>query len=83
MKATELLNNFGQSIWLDNITRDLLDSGTLSRYISELSVTGLTSNPAIYEHAVKNSASCDTASGEKIAIGKNEVHGCIERNVGY
>ena len=43
MKATQLLHNLGQSLWLDNITRDLLDSGTLSRYIQELSVTGLTS----------------------------------------
>lgn len=45
MKATKLLHNLGQSLWLDNITRDLLDSGTLKRYIDELSVTGLTSNP--------------------------------------
>jgi transaldolase len=45
MKATQLLHNLGQSIWLDNITRDLLNSGTLKRYITELSVTGLTSNP--------------------------------------
>ena len=45
MKATQLLHDLGQSIWLDNITRDLLDSGTLKRYIDELSVTGLTSNP--------------------------------------
>jgi transaldolase len=45
MKATQGLHNLGQSIWLDNITRDLLDSSTLKRYIDELSVTGLTSNP--------------------------------------
>jgi len=45
MKATQLLHNLGQSIWLDNITRSLLDSGTLKHYIDELSVTGLTSNP--------------------------------------
>lgn len=44
MKATQLLRNLGQSIWLDNITRDLLINGTLKRYIDELSVTGLTSN---------------------------------------
>src|SRR5215831_5844118 len=44
MKATQLLHNLGQSIWLDNITRDLLDSGTLQHYINDLSVTGLTSN---------------------------------------
>ena len=45
MRATGKLHDLGQSIWLDNITRDLLDSGTLQRYIDELSVTGLTSNP--------------------------------------
>src|SRR5262249_45083944 len=56
MKATELLHNLGQSLWLDNITRDLLNSGTLDRYIHELSVTGLTSNPTIFDHAIKNSS---------------------------
>ena len=55
MRATELLHNLGQSLWLDNITRDLLDGGTLKRYIDELSVTGLTSNPTIFAHAIKNS----------------------------
>jgi len=48
MKPTQLLHNLGQSLWLDNITRDLLNSGTLKRYIDELSVTGLTSNPTIW-----------------------------------
>ena len=71
MKATELLYNLGQSLWLDNITRDLLDSGTLSRYISELSVTGLTSNPTIFEHAIKKSTSYDAAIREDIAKGKS------------
>jgi transaldolase len=52
MKATQLLHNLGQSLWLDNITRDLLNSGTLKRYIDELSVTGLTSNPTIFDHAI-------------------------------
>jgi len=61
MKATQLLHDEGQSIWLDNITRDLLDSGTLKRYIDELSVTGLTSNPSIFDHAIKNSATYDSA----------------------
>ena len=51
MKATERLHALGQSLWLDNITRDLLTSGTLQRYINELSVTGLTSNPSIFDHA--------------------------------
>ncbi|MBV9442283.1 MAG: transaldolase, partial [Acidobacteriaceae bacterium] len=59
MKPTQQLHNLGQSIWLDNITRDLLDSGTLERYIRELSVTGLTSNPTIFDHAIKNSTSYD------------------------
>jgi transaldolase len=71
MKATTLLYNLGQSIWLDNITRDLLDSGTLKRYIDELSVTGLTSNPTIFEHALKNSTAYDAAIGEEIARGKS------------
>ena len=59
MKATETLHNLGQSIWLDNITRELLDSGTLKRYISDLSVTGLTSNPTIFDHAITHSKSYD------------------------
>src|SRR5437868_4346387 len=70
MKATELLHNLGQSLWLDNITRDLLDSGTLERYIDELSTTGLTSNPTIFEHAIKNSTAYDAAIREKLAKGK-------------
>lgn len=61
MKATRLLHDLGQSLWLDNITRDLLGSGTLKRYIDELSVTGLTSNPTIFDHAIKNSAAYDDA----------------------
>src|ERR1044072_4371800 len=61
MKATQLLHNLGQSIWLDNITRDLLNSGTLKRYIDDLSVTGLTSNPTIFDHAIKNSSAYDAA----------------------
>jgi transaldolase len=59
MKATQQLHNLGQSLWLDNITRGLLDSGTLGKYIEELSVTGLTSNPTIFDHAIKNSAAYD------------------------
>jgi transaldolase len=70
MKATQLLHNLGQSIWLDNITRDLLDSGTLKRYIGELSVTGLTSNPTIFDHAIKNSSAYDTAIGDNLRKGK-------------
>lgn len=70
MKATQLLHNLGQSIWLDNITRELLDSGTLTRYINELSVTGLTSNPTIFNHAIKNSSAYDNNIREKLKEGK-------------
>src|ERR1700710_2668435 len=59
MKATHKLHDLGQSIWLDNITRELLDSGTLQRYIDDFSVTGLTSNPTIFEHAISKSSSYD------------------------
>ena len=52
MKATQKLHDLGQSLWLDNITRDLLNSGTLQRYIDEMSVTGLTSNPTIFDHTI-------------------------------
>jgi transaldolase len=71
MKATQLLHNLGQSIWLDNITRDLLDKGTLRHYIDELSVTGLTSNPTIFNHAIKNSTAYDATIREKFASGKS------------
>ena len=71
MKATELLHNLGQSIWLDNITRELLDNGTLKRYIDELSVTGLTSNPTIFNHAIKNSSSYDSGIREKLNKGES------------
>jgi transaldolase len=71
MRATELLHNLGQSIWLDNITRDLLNSGTLKRYIDELSVTGLTSNPTIFDHAIKNSTAYDVTIREELAQGKS------------
>jgi transaldolase len=59
MKATQALNKLGQSLWLDNITRQLLDSGTLKKYIDELSVTGLTSNPTIFDHAMTHGNSYD------------------------
>ena len=60
MQATQLLHNLGQSLWLDNITRELLDSGTLKHYIDDLSVTGLTSNPTIFDHAITHSNSYDS-----------------------
>jgi transaldolase len=72
MRATQLLHEIGQSIWLDNITRDLLTSGTLSRYIAEFNVTGLTSNPTIFEHAIKNSAAYDEAILKKLKERKSD-----------
>ncbi|NNM88523.1 MAG: transaldolase [Phycisphaerae bacterium] len=60
---TQALHDVGQSLWLDNITRELLSSGTLQRYIQELSVTGLTSNPTIFDHAISKSTSYDAAIG--------------------
>jgi transaldolase len=71
MKATQLLHNLGQSLWLDNITRELLRSGTLARYITDLSVTGLTSNPTIFDHAVKNSRAYDAAILAGLAAGRS------------
>jgi transaldolase len=71
MKATQQLHDLGQSIWLDNITRDLLTEGTLKRYVDELSVTGLTSNPTIFDHAIKNSTSYDAAIREKLKQGRS------------
>src|SRR5262245_41883890 len=71
MKATRILHELGQSLWLDNITRDLLEGGTLKRYIDELSVTGLTSNPTIFDHAIKNSSAYDAAIRTKVKQGKS------------
>src|SRR5215472_13616565 len=71
MKATQTLHDEGQSLWLDNVTRDLLTTGTLKRYIDELSVTGLTSNPTIFDHAIKNSSSYDAAIRKKLKEGKS------------
>jgi Glucose-6-phosphate dehydrogenase, C-terminal domain/Transaldolase/Fructose-6-phosphate aldolase len=66
MKATAKLRAQGQSVWLDNITRALWRSGSLRRYIDELSVTGLTSNPTIFDHAIKNSPDYDADIREKL-----------------
>jgi transaldolase len=68
MKATRALHDLGQSLWLDNITRNLLSAGTLRRYIDDLSVTGLTSNPTIFDHAIKNSGDYD--AGIRTQLGK-------------
>jgi transaldolase len=71
VKPTGQLHRLGQSLWLDNITRDLLDDGTLKRYVDELSVTGLTSNPTIFNQAIKNSSAYDTTIRSKLAEGKS------------
>ena len=71
MNATQKLHGLGQSLWLDNITRNLLQGGLLRRYIDELSVTGLTSNPTIFDHAIKNSTDYDVAIREKLEEGKS------------
>jgi transaldolase len=71
MKATQKLHEMNQSLWLDNITRGLLTSGTLRRYIDELSVTGLTSNPTIFDQAIKNGHDYDEAIQQKVEEGKS------------
>ncbi|MGO9797873.1 MAG: transaldolase family protein, partial [Candidatus Binatus sp.] len=71
MKATQRLHEIGQSLWLDNITRGLLTSGTLRRYIQEFSVTGLTSNPTIFDNAIKKSHDYDDAIRQKLKEGKS------------
>jgi transaldolase len=71
MKPTQKLHDLGQSLWLDNITRDLLTSGTLQHYRDELSVTGLTSNPTIFDHAIKNSTAYDGAIRQKLKEAKS------------
>jgi transaldolase len=71
MNAPQQLNALGQSLWLDNITRSLLDTGTLQRYIDELAVTGLTSNPTIFDHALKGSADYDADIRRKLKDGQS------------
>src|SRR5712675_1116964 len=71
MNATRTLHDLGQSLWLDHITRNLLKTGVLRRYIDELSVTGLTSNPTIFDHAIKNSRDYDDAIKRRLAEGKS------------
>jgi transaldolase len=71
MKPTSALHDLGQSLWLDNITRALLHSGTLQRYIDELSVTGLTSNPTIFDHAIRNSTDYDGEISLKASSAKS------------
>jgi transaldolase len=69
MKPTQQLHDLGQSLWLDNITRDILNNGTLKSYIDEFSVTGLTSNPTIFDNAISKSASYDQAIQEAMSRG--------------
>ena len=69
MKPTQQLHELGQSLWLDNITRDILDNGTLKAYIDELSVTGLTSNPTIFDQAIKKSQLYDPAIQDALGRG--------------
>src|SRR6202045_4448016 len=71
VKATRTLHDLGQSLWLDNITRNLLRTGVLRRYIDEFSITGLTSHPTIFDHAIKNSSDYDDAIRSKLAQDKS------------
>lgn len=70
MKPTQILHDSGQSIWLDNISRGILNDGTLKKYIDELSVTGLTSNPTIFDKAIKDTDFYDSEIRQKLAEGK-------------
>jgi len=72
MKATQKLHDLGQSLWLDNITRDLLNSDRLRHYIDDLSVTGLTSNPTIFDHAIKNSNLHDLGDNDQRSHGAGD-----------
>src|SRR5271167_641574 len=71
MSNTKSLHDLGQSLWLDNITREILDSGTLHRYIEEFSVTGLTSNPTIFDEAIGKGDSYDADIRAKSSAGQS------------
>ena len=71
MNPTRQLRDAGQSLWLDNITRDLITTGTLKRYIDELGITGLTSNPTIFEQALRNSSAYDGSIRERLQAGQS------------
>ncbi|MCB9667444.1 MAG: transaldolase [Myxococcales bacterium] len=71
MNPTRRLHDMGQSLWLDNITRELVSSGTLKRYIDDYSITGLTSNPTIFEHALKDSTAYDDSIRDGVKSGRN------------
>ena len=70
MTTTQQLRDLGQSIWLDSISRPLLDSGGLRHYIDDFSVTGLTSNPTIFDHAIGNTEAYDDSIRDKARAGK-------------
>jgi transaldolase len=78
MKPTQRLHELGQSLWLDNITRDLLDDGTLERYIDEYSISGLTSNPTIFDKAISNGHAYDEQIAELAASGAEPEHAFFE-----
>ncbi|TMH06159.1 MAG: transaldolase, partial [Betaproteobacteria bacterium] len=71
MNKAQELHDLGQSLWLDNITREILDNGTLRRYIDEFAITGLTSNPTIFDEAIGNSAAYDEDIRDKAKKGKS------------
>jgi transaldolase len=71
MSMTKTLHDLGQSLWLDNITREILDDGTLSRYIEKFSITGLTSNPTIFDEAIGKTAAYDKGIRQKAAAGSS------------
>jgi transaldolase len=71
MRPTGVLHKLGQSLWVDNITRELLNSGMLQLFIDEFSVTGLTSNPTIFDHAIRHSATYDDDISRETSAGKS------------
>ena len=70
MNATQQLHDLGQSLWLDNITRQMLDDGTLRGYIDDYSITGLTSNPTIFDEAIGSTAAYDAGIRAKAQAGR-------------
>jgi transaldolase len=78
MTITKRLHDLGQSLWLDNITREILDNGTLRRYIDDFSVTGLTSNPTIFDEAIGNTAAYDASIRQKAQAGLKDEELFVE-----
>ncbi|HLI61782.1 MAG TPA: transaldolase [Terriglobales bacterium] len=78
MKPTQQLHDIGQSLWLDNITREMLDSGTLKRYIDEFSITGLTSNPTIFDHAMTHGHAYDDEMAKLMSSGHSAEEAFFE-----